>query len=449
MTALKIPLKKNFQIDSSWLLGFVMASPFVEAIFPVRFWVPLIAMLYFVKIVFIKKIDWNAFQNRLRTSCWLLLLAGINVLALFATPHYFFSNAYPLIVFFSLYLAWLCSPIELIAEKLWQGFLSALLPSAFLAAVIGLFKIWMVERGYMLMPLNYIYELADVSYPGGSSLKPDYNLPTQALTVAIFFLLTREYLLNWQRILKITGIFLISAAIYYTSSRRGVLYLAAMPFIYMAYCTYLKRISSRAVFIVLISFSSLGILLYVSSAFVMYGQFYSSYKQWPFSDSRPAKPYEYIVSLVPFSPPAGINTAIDHNHEFKYPRPFNSNERPIRWSYAWELLREKYFVLPYGYSYQKLFSCKFTDCQLKDYPHNVFLSEWLAEGILGLVLLILALGSYFKSIFLTKNLESRSKLFALSFLVVPSMLISGDYLLSMSMICSSIILSLIISMQKT
>jgi hypothetical protein len=124
-------------------------------------------------------------------------------------------------------------------------------------------------------------------------------------------------------------------------------------------------------------------------------------------------------------------------------RGYASGNRVVRWLYALELLKGKYYVLPSGFTYQKMFGCHFVNCDDIDYPHNVIFSEWLIGGIFGL----LVIGSVFLKQFFILWREPSSNikrvLIGSSVVMLMNLWISGDYLASSSMA----IVIMIITMQ--
>lgn len=129
-------------------------------------------------------------------------------------------------------------------------------------------------------------------------------------------------------------------------------------------------------------------------------------------------------------------------------RSYVTSERSVRWEFAWQLLQENYFVVPMGFGYQEKFGCRFLECKTNDYPHNVFLSEFLVAGLLSLGLCILIFCRHFLNLFSLKNADVKRKLLVLSFFALPNLLISGDYFFTSGMSVAVIVLSMISSYEQ-
>lgn len=108
-----------------------------------------------------------------------------------------------------------------------------------------------------------------------------------------------------------------------------------------------------------------------------------------------------------------------------------------RWKYALELLHVRGWLVGQGFSYHEAFSCRFVACEHFDYPHNVLLSELLLAGFMGGVFVVLI-----ASLLFLAGVGSPEELWLsgagmVTLLAVPSMLISGDGIFSISQAVAS------------
>lgn len=445
--------KENLSI----FLGLALSGPFIEALIPVK-GVSVLFTLLFVTFTLKAGIPFAEISNRLRNSGYFLLIFFIYVSALALTPQYVFGNSYFLLQFTCIYLLYLLTPSKLNKDEVWYGFFVLFFPLTLLVAVLGIFKAFLLERGYFIGPLYEIYTIFGTDYPWGSSIRSDYNLFSVSLLVCACFLIIGEIGRAMDRRIRISALFIIVLAIYYSSSRRGLLFLMSLPMLSIAYDLYLKRFTLKMSLITFLKSVLMAVMIYFSGILVLTGLRFDEYKLLPsLGVGSTVKQYHVsTLAAVPF--PKWLETKIiDFYRErgnviglsdatpYLENRKYVSYERTARWKFAKEILMQQNFIFPVGFDYQSMFGCKFAKCETKDYPHNVFLSEWLVGGILGLVLCLWVFLSHALRIFRMRNDRVKAKVLILSFFCLPNLLISGDYLFTSGMGLAVLMLALIFS----
>ncbi len=124
---------------------------------------------------------------------------------------------------------------------------------------------------------------------------------------------------------------------------------------------------------------------------------------------------------------------------------FGLSSRLIRWEFAFDLLARGDWLFGDGFSYQDEYSCRFSGCRIIDYPHNVFLSEWLVAGVLGALAMLLLFCMVFVEMVRRREKVAASGVLVILFLVLPGALISGDGVFSVPQVLVSIMMAFIYS----
>lgn len=311
-------------------------------------------------------------------------------------------------------------PSKTAHTELMRGFFDVLIPCGLVIALIGLVKVVLLTKGYIIGPLLDLY--SDI-YPRGSSLRLDYNLFGLSLLAAFVGLLLRGVRtpFSWRSLILfwIPLILIVSAAL--LAGSRRVLFLS-VPL--AAFWPFLgARSVSRQAFgkQVLVPFA----LVLCCTSLISWGIPRMERGQekpiviWSLDDSTSLDAPRKIART---RSPAGIFSTVTNGSYLI--------AREARWRLALDLLRETKWLGGTGFSYHQVFACTFSNCASLNYPHLVFLSEWLIGGIAGLLLSLL----FYLLLLRDVVRNGREGLFSgssvLLFLVLPFSLFSGDTLLS-------------------
>ena len=453
-----ISLNSLFSKDLSFLLGLAISASFIEALMPAK-GISLLLCFYFIfTSLSTRQVTLSLISGRIKFSFYFVSLVIVYLFSLLITPLYLLSNGFFLVQVISIYGLFLFSPKHIDQATLWRGFNSTFLPLTIFVGFCGMAKAFLIARGYFLEPLYLVYSFFDIAYPPGSSIRPDYNIFSIAILSGTFFILSKDgfALVNKYIYSLVVGVLLLCG--YYSTSRRGILFMIALPFCLLMHEWFRKSLDSKKVAKMILLSATAGALLYISGIFVLTGVGHDTYKLWPnlkgaasihgpgygvipglpFPEWMEAKIKDFKTSKTELAP-----------NDLEFPsRSFVTNERNVRWKFAWQILQENKYVMPMGFAYQEKFGCRFVKCNTKDYPHNVFLSEFLVAGILGLGLCIWIFIRHAVNLYSLKNDDMKSKLFILSFFAFPNLLISGDYLFTSGMSVAVIVLLLSVAYEQ-
>lgn len=247
-------------------------------------------------------------------------------------------------------------------RRSFDGFMFAVIPVATVAAIAGLAKAALQDRGYLV---GYILDSC-YYYPAGSSLCVNYNNLGLVWMIAILGCIKFRWLV-------LIPILLAAGAL--VGSRRFLLLMMLLPFVWLFYHKW-KGFVPLAV----ISLSSFLLLNVVSDP--------DSFERFRFG----AEPYTVIlpsidpnanaldgghVSINRAIPSAMLGTLADGT--------FGTASRLDLWGLGVAQLG----WLPQGWAYHEVFSCQFSDCTQFIYPHASILSAWIAGGVVfGIVALL-------------------------------------------------------------
>lgn len=451
----------SLQQNLSMFLGLALSAPFIEALVPVK-GVSFFFTFLFVSLSLKQRIPWTVISNRLRISSYFLLILFMYVGALVLTPQYLLWNSYFLLQFVCIYSLYLLAPLNLDRDRVWFGFSFLFFPLTLFVAIFGLLKALLLERGYFIRPLYEIYAVFGVEYPWGSSIRSDYNLFSVSLLVCACFLIIGEIGQKLGQRIQTMALIVLVMAIYYSSSRRGLLFLISLPVLSISYDVYFKKCNLKRTLGTILKSVSLAIVIYFSGVLVLTGLRFDEYKLWPSLGrvTTVKQPHVSTLAAVPF-PKWLENKIIDFYREsgdskglseatpYLESRKYVAHERTARWKFAQELLLQQKLIFPIGFNYQSMFGCKFAECKTKDYPHNVFMSEWLIGGIIGMVLCVWVFVSYALQVFRMRKGRIKIKILMLGFFCLPNLLISGDYLFTSGMGVTALMLALIFSDRVT
>jgi hypothetical protein len=373
----------------NWSAGVAMATPFYAEFVP-WLWAVSLSLPFFLGILLNEK-NWRA--PRLAVLPFLMLLI-LHIAALGFTHSSFEYQ----IIKDILIAAWLLAIYVLSSDDAIDGFLLALIPLAFISAVLGLGKAALLDRGYLLGPLlnscNY--------YPAGSALCINYNNLGLLWLMAILGCMRRR----WWIIIPI----LITAGA--LSSSRRFLLLLPLLFGFLLFDRGREVVAKS----LLISLTSVAIVYLVSDP--------QSFERFRFGD----EPYTVLlqnwsvfglgfdpINVNRSAPSVMLGTLTD-----------GALGASSRLSF-WKLGLTEAGWIPRGWTYHEIFSCEFSSCDVFHYPHMSILSEWIIGGAaFGFIALMFYLWP-------TWLIWREGALWSLALIVVamPYSLISGDTVFSL------------------
>src|SRR5690606_8253539 len=124
-----------------------------------------------------------------------------------------------------------------------RGFWGFLLPLSVISACVGIVKVALQSRGFILGPLEFFYAMAGIDYPYGSSLISDYNIYSASLMVAAVGFVLRVWRsdngVDWR---SVTAIAIILLNLYMCGSRRSYVLLSML---YVVLCFFVVIRESR------------------------------------------------------------------------------------------------------------------------------------------------------------------------------------------------------------
>lgn len=284
--------------------------------------------------------------------------------------------------------------------------------SALIVAILGIVKFIFLGFGIELLG-------DDKNYIAGSSLTSDYNFYALSLIsglIAYFFLKVSD---RTNVKLKLEQLFLITVpiAIFSSGSRRGFLVIITMYIVMLVFFIY-GKVYSRRKTQDLISFAKPILKSFVIIIAILYFSFFAAaqfnikipegekilnheyrlmtsnmlYRYTLIFDN--SSKYDKVYGMMWYNPvvdvsggQAGVQTGVAP------PKDFNKvlSPRTQRWAYA-----KTYFDSEMttgqqwfggGFSYMESFGERFKVATY-DYPHNVFLSAWIATGWVGVLLIL-------------------------------------------------------------
>lgn len=457
-----------FNFGLSELAGLFFAALFVEGLFPLQGIALLFVVPYFIVLikVGVEKPSINiAIFPLLAISLYycFFMVRSLDVVD--------FSEKMQILYFYCMLAFFVLGGVQTDSLRFLRAFWACLIPMALFASLIGVFKVILQEQGYVLFGLVDIYNVFSISYPYGSSLRSDYNLFSLSLLVALVgviaaFLKAEGGLrLGWG-----LQIALLLLAVYLSGSRRayGLLMLVVVWGAWVSACCYGWLSFLRYITVMLL----LAFFTVFFSESILSGKVYDNYERFPSNlfveergqESRDVSPLEggaavdqeqavsdlyedrqstsssYQGKVITYTPGRLASTIVLDNS-------LGLTSRLDRWGFAIELLRTRW-VLGQGFSYRTDFSCEFVSCAYPDYPHNVFLSEFLLAGLVGLSLSLTA-----ALLLLFLVLKSRSELWSsgagvVMLIALPTLLISGDGVFSISQVVAGFFFAFLFLQKK-
>ncbi len=277
------------------------------------------------------------------------------------------------------------APTEASARRVFTAFLATCAAVTALCTILGLLKLFLLERGFVLGVLQWLYP---TEYPWGSSLKRDYNF--FALSVLIGMIAIVEL---WFRSETSLGRFawplllgIMAAAGAYAGSRRfwvvAPLALAAQLFLVVRRTQDRAGIPRRLLGLVLVAgIAGTGVVKLIESApDIDVQRLVRAIGDWTGADVSDLS--EAInASLQSGREAAGADFRSRASTLVSSSESFGIASRLDRWRYALELVDFRTLLVGSGFDYQESFGCRFLECKDIDYPHSAILSSLLYGGV--------------------------------------------------------------------
>jgi hypothetical protein len=295
-------------------------------------------------------------------------------------------------------------------RRSFDGFMFAVIPIATVAAMAGLAKAAMQDRGYLI---GYILHTCDY-YPAGSSLCVNYNNLGLVWMIAILGCIK----FRWLMLIPV-----LATAGALVGSRRFLLLMMLLPFVWLLYHKWKGWVP-----LAVISVSSFVLLHVVSN---------SGFERFGFG----AEPY--IVVLPSINPNAIDSEGGDVSISRTVPSAMLGTMADGTFGTAsrldlWGLGVAQLGWLPKGWAYHEVFSCRFSDCTQFIYPHSPIISAWIAGGVVfGLVAVLFYVWPIF-SIWRGGDFIS----LVLVVFATPYSAISGDTVFSLPVTLSAMLVGL-------
>lgn len=341
-----------------------------------------------------------------------------------------------LIYFYAMAFAFVFGRVVDDPREFMRGFWWALLPLSVISALLGVVKVALQSRGYIIGQLDFFYQMAGVGYPYGSSLITDYNIYASSLMVAMVGFILKINRSGFKvGFWNIVAVAIILLNIYMCGSRRT--YAIFIVLYALVLFLFIMRKNKKSVLGFLAVSFLIFLLIYILSDHLI----------------SPAAVGRYTVISPMCSSSGSMGGEVftyrpqDLISSVSSDQSFGLSSRLIRWKFALNLLENGDWLFGDGFSYQYKYSCEFSGCAAVDYPHNIFLSEWLLAGLLG----VLAMAFIFCMILfeLLRRGERfiSSGVFLILFIVLPGAFISGDGVFSVPQVLVVIMMAFIYSYQ--
>ncbi len=423
---------------SDWLgllVGCFFAAPYLLEWLGARVVLVLLALLVAVAVGTLGIRDISVRWRRLPSQVWILVAIGLIHLAATAltdTPYRY--QVFRELVFASVLLfVFVTSSFvkNMNGAVIVDGFYTAIITLAVVTASLGLVKCALLDRGIMVDVLLDHFSIK--SYPPGTSLKSDYTAAGMLWLTAAFACAALSVVKRNMKYALLIPI-LIAAGLL-SGSRRFLLAVIFVPVFWIAAALLYqnKHRIGKIILTSLLTMSAGYVLSIIVADQKSFAQFQSGDKAWRIlhlSDVYRgrldfAKPPSDTVIKPPFRAYAEVMIGTVNSAT-----SYGTDSRQERWSFAVDEIKAAPFF-GVGFSYHKVFSCKFVQCNHIDYPHAPMLSAWLIGGFLGFALVLWFYISVLvlfvtagRSIFVT---GIPAILIALS----PFVLVSGDTIFSL------------------
>lgn len=307
-------------------------------------------------------------------------------------------------------------------ECVLRGFTDVLIPVASGAAMLGLIKYGLLERGYVI---DVIAIVNGGHYPAGTALRIDYNMFALLMLAGAAAILARAHARGWPARYAIL-LTLVVAAGFLTGSRRFMV-LSPLIVAYWAFLIAPARPSARDIArMTAVAVGAVALCWFLPVSVPVSGG----------SDSKPHR-FEVIdligsnarpsdVVMPPSVPLGTIASSMD-------PREgYGIGSRWERWVLARDLLAAKSPFFGMGFAYHSDYACAFSKCAHIDYPHAPVISASLLGGPLGALAAIAYYGLLLWSIWRSGRDGLRAGASAVVLATLPFAMISGDTILSVA-----------------
>lgn len=422
----------------AFLGGIALAGPFFVS--PGNSWAVILILIFFLPLII--DLVMNGLPEielrRIPVFAWLILFIGILHVAGLNIGNTVHQNnvlsglqiAIVLVIGFIM-----ANSANNIRIAMITGFFCILVPIAVGGAAFALVKVALLERGFIFGFLKASFN----EYPGGSSLRSDYNLFGMTMIVSgiglIRFLCERA-ILGKRLLLPSIGLILVIATGVLAGSRRTLI---IGPVILALYWVVLTTIIYRGHRLLRATISVLTGIIVATVALL-------------YAIEKPLDPLTYTVldrawltskvhNFLPSEGPIVAEKALG-DMKIMNTRPglllntvqtehaLGFHPRIDRWEMAINILASQAWY-GIGFAYHEMFACKFVKCGAFDYPHMPLMSEWLIAGVVGggagimfyllIFFAMLRAGRHGWKLGITPALLA----------VLPFTLISGDTLLSL------------------
>ncbi len=338
-------------------------------------------------------------------------------------------------------IAWFRSPAT---DDAPAAFFAPIAWLAVLFSLFGLFKAALFERGVVLSlgpnPLT--------QYTAGASLIGDYNLFGLILVVGAIGLI-RNLPAHWSRdehpIRIIIALAIVLAAAAASGSRRTLLLIAMLPVLWIIFVGLTeprpRLVRRAAVQLIMTGLTAAALFWAIQSS-----DRGDEYVIWPPTDQTattadsdttpgPDRPRAHQAEPLPnatLTDAQVVNNATltDLLSTLGPQGEYGFGSRTERWRLGWDIVRDDAFWTGTGFAYHGAFSCRFTGCAVIDYPHSPILSEWLIAGVLGAFAGLAYFGLAGLAVWRMGRRGWWSGVTPALLVTLPSILISGDTLLS-------------------
>jgi hypothetical protein len=321
-----------------------------------------------------------------------------------------------------------------------KGFFAALVPFTVVMATIGLVKAALLQRGILL---GFILARYPDQYPPGSSLRSDINLFGLSMLVAGLGLASSRYEgkdSRYKTIFQALGLAVIVAAGMLSESRRFIVLATLIPIVWLVQKLSVNSkydLRKKVLIPVIGLIGAIGVLFWVihsqapiETAVVLnfpgMPPSVASQKQDPSGTEYEGKPenQDLTVRKTDFTMIFRLLGTLGADQAYGF------ESRIEKWRLGIRLLKEGAWLRGMGFAYHEVFSCRFADCEILDYPHLPILSEWLVAGVPGVMTALAIYFLLFQSIWRSGRDGWKSGLSAIALATIPYSLISGDTIFS-------------------
>lgn len=323
------------------------------------------------------------------------------------------------------------APTVASTRRLFTAFLVTCAAAAALCAILGVLKLFLLERGIVLGILQWLYP---TEYPWGSSLKRDYNFFALSILIGMvaavelsFRRETRFAHVAWPLLVGV-----MAAAGAYSGSRR---FWVVAPIVLVAQLFLVQRrarsepgMPRRLLSLVLVAGIACTVVvkLVESAPDIDLHALVKAIGDWTGAD------VSHLSEAIDASLQAGREAAAADFRArastlISAAESFGIASRLDRWRYAFELVDARTLLIGSGFDYHESFGCRFLECKDIDYPHSAILSSLLYGGIGALLIACAFVGTVVHlGVRLVRQGGAPSTAGLALFAAFPFFMISGD-----------------------